>query len=92
MKMVKNLLVSVILSSMLGFSSLATAAQVNVNKASAEEISDNLSGIGMVKAQRIVEYCQENSCVKPEDLMNVKGVGVKTIEKNRDNLKFSESM
>lgn len=81
MKMIKSVLVSVALGSLLGFSSLAAAAQVNVNKASAEEISDNLSGIGMVKAQRIVEYCQENSCVKPEDLMNVKGVGEKRLKR-----------
>lgn len=92
MKLSKSVLISAALSALLGFSSFATAAQVNVNKASAEQISENLTGIGMVKAQRIVDYCQNNSCSKPEDLMNVKGVGQKTIDKNRDNLMFSDAM
>ncbi len=92
MKLIKSAFVSLALGSLIGFSSLTMAAQVNVNKASAAQISENLTGIGVVKAQRIVDYCEKNSCSKPEDLMNVKGVGPKTIDKNRDNLMFSDGM
>ena len=74
-----------------GLSSSILAAPVNVNQATAAQISENLKGIGIVKAQRIVDYCQKNACSKPEDLTNVKGVGEKTIEKNRDNLIFAET-
>lgn len=90
MKNIKSVLVSAVLGAILAVSSTAMAAQVNVNKASAEQISKDLMGVGLVKAQRIVDYCQKNSCAKPEDLINVKGVGQKTIDKNRDNLLFSD--
>lgn len=60
------------------------AAPVNVNKASAEEIAQSLSGIGTVKAQAIVEYRKVHGQFKSvNDLKNVKGIGAKTVENNR---------
>lgn len=89
MKFMKKVCIASLLG-LLSFNS-ANAAQVDVNSATAEQISENLKGIGMAKAQRIVEYCQKNACAKPEDLINVKGIGEKTIEKNRENLIFAET-
>lgn len=63
------------------------ASPVNVNSASQEEIAA-LSGIGPVKAMAISEYCKQNKCAKPEDLLNVKGIGEKTLEKIKDDLRF----
>jgi len=63
----------------------AWAAQpVNVNTASAEEIAENLKGIGVSKAQKIVEYREANGgFAHVDELVNVKGIGVRTIDQNR---------
>jgi len=64
------------------------ASPVNVNKASVEEIAIALKGVGPSKAQSISDYCKENKCAKPEDLLNVKGIGEKTLEKIKADLRF----
>lgn len=67
------------------FSLAAWAAEpVNVNTASAEEIADSLDGIGLSKAQKIIEYREANGgFVHVDELVNVKGIGVRTVDRNR---------
>lgn len=67
------------------FLGVAWAAEpVNVNTASAEEISESLKGIGLSKARLIVDYREANgSFLHVDELVNVKGIGVKTIDNNR---------
>ncbi len=56
---------------------------VNVNQASAQEIADLLKGIGLKKAQAIVEYReQQGPFQSAEDLAKVKGIGEATVAKN----------
>lgn len=56
---------------------------VNVNSASAEEIATLLSGIGLKKAQAIVDYRQVNGQFQTkQDLTKVKGIGEATVAKN----------
>jgi competence protein ComEA len=58
--------------------------KVNINKASVEELTI-LKRIGPSYAQRIVDYRNEHGPFqKPEDIMNVKGIGFKTFEANKD--------
>jgi competence protein ComEA len=58
-----------------------TAAVINLNTATADQLS-TLPGIGERTAQRILEYRQKNGPFKkPEDLMNVKGIGEKSFLK-----------
>jgi len=65
----------------------ALAGQVNVNTANAETISEALQGVGLNKAQAIVEYRQKHGPFKsPEDLSLVKGIGDRTVELNRDDI------
>jgi len=66
--------------------SLALAAEpVNVNTASVEEIAENLSGVGLNKAALIVEYREANGpFTHADELVNVKGIGIRTIDKNKD--------
>ena len=66
--------------------SMAWAAEpVNVNTASAEEIAESLNGVGLNKAVLIVEYRAVNGPFSHADeLVNVKGIGVRTIDKNKD--------
>lgn len=67
------------------FSVISWAAEpVNVNTASAEEIAENLKGIGLSKAQAIIDYRNENgSFIHVDELVNVKGIGIRTIDQNR---------
>jgi len=63
------------------------AEPVNINQANADSISINLKGVGFKKAQAIVEYRQKNGPYKTaEELSNVKGIGLKTIEKNKKDI------
>lgn len=64
---------------------IAVAAEpVNVNTATAEEISENLKGIGPSKARSIVAYREANGAfLHVDELVNVKGIGIKTIDQNR---------
>ncbi|MHA3053877.1 helix-hairpin-helix domain-containing protein [Acinetobacter sp. ANC 4633] len=58
--------------------------QVSLNQASAVELQNKLTGVGVKKAQAIVEYRQKNGKFKTiDELKNVKGIGEKLFEKNR---------
>ena len=66
------------------FCSTVFAAPVNINTAPAEEIADALTGVGASKAEAIVNYRNTNgSFKKPEDIVQVKGIGKATFEKNK---------
>lgn len=69
------------------FSSFAIAGPVNINTANAKEISKNLKGVGLKKAEGIVLYRKKHGNFKTiESLSKVKGIGFKTVEKNRANI------
>lgn len=70
---------ALMLSIVLGISGFATAEIVNINKADAGALVENLPGIGEVKAKAIVEYRKKNGNFKKiEDLLNVPGIGKST--------------
>ena len=65
--------------------------KVNINTASAEELT-SLKKVGLKTANRIVEYRSNVSKFKsPEDLMNVKGIGKKIFELNKDRIVVGSS-
>jgi len=67
----------------------ANAGPVNINTADAATISAELQGVGMSKAQAIVEYRGNHGPFKSfEDLTLVKGIGARTVEINRANILF----
>jgi competence protein ComEA len=75
---------TIIMSMLLSLSAFA-AQPVNVNTADAETIAENLSGVGLSKAQAIVAYREAHGTFKHADeLVNVKGIGLRTIDKNRE--------
>ncbi|WP_319409933.1 helix-hairpin-helix domain-containing protein [uncultured Desulfosarcina sp.] len=60
--------------------------KVNINTASVEQLMQ-LDRVGANYAQRIVEYRENNGPFKaPEEIMNVKGIGKKTWEANKDRI------
>ena len=64
--------------------SFAAWAEVNINTASAQELSAKLNNIGPAKAAAIVEYRQTNGEFKSlEGLMDIQGIGPATLEMNR---------
>ena len=61
----------------------ALVGVVNVNSATAEELS-LLPGVGPAKAQAILEYRKQHGSFKRvEDLSEVKGIGDKALERMR---------
>ena len=88
MKIMKSVVLSVM---MLGagslYSGLVWAGEVNINSADAPTLAAELKGIGDKKAQAIVEYREQNGAFSSvDDLQKVKGISVKTIENNRNDL------
>jgi competence protein ComEA len=81
--MLRLLLITLVLL----FATVVFAEPVNINTASVEELAENLIGIGPKKAMAIVEYREANGpFYTPEELVNVKGIGPKTLEKNKENI------
>ena len=62
------------------------SAIIDLNKATTEEL-ETLPGIGPSKARAIIEYREKMPFTKPEDIMNVPGIGQKTYEKMKDRIK-----
>ncbi len=63
------------------------AGPLNINAADAVSIAQVMDGVGKTKAEAITAYRKRHGNFKRvEDLANVKGIGKKTVEKNRSKL------
>jgi competence protein ComEA len=63
------------------------AQPVDINTADAQTLADAIDGIGLAKAQAIVDFRAANGPFKTvDDLEAVKGIGDRTVERNRDRL------
>jgi competence protein ComEA len=62
---------------------------VDINTADVKELSE-LNGIGAKKADDIVKYRTTNCFNNVDELVKVKGIGKKILERNRDNLTASK--
>ncbi|MEM6998772.1 MAG: ComEA family DNA-binding protein, partial [Pseudomonadota bacterium] len=71
----------------IGFS----AESININTADKETLMTVIKGVGDKKAEAIITYRKENGNFKSvDDLSNVKGIGLSTVEKHREQLSVSE--
>ena len=86
MKALKLAIHSLLLS--LAFVASAFAAEkVNINTADAATLDRVLVNVGPAKAEAIVEYRKQNGAFKSaEQLAMVKGIGLKTVEKNKERI------
>lgn len=91
MTSIKTLLASLLLSLLLAGTALA-AERININTADVDTIDRVLVNIGPAKAQAIVDYRKQHGAFKSiEQLALVKGIGLKTVEKNRDRVSFGSN-
>ena len=68
-------------------SSITAAAPVNINTADAAEIADALNGVGLSKAQAIVDYREAHGLFsQAEEIVSVRGIGESTYEKNKSDI------
>ena len=68
-------------------SSSYSGGKVNINTAGSDELQ-TLTGIGPVTAQKIIDYRTENGRFSSiEDIKNVSGIGDKTFEKFKDDIR-----
>ena len=66
------------------------AGPVNINTANIETLAKNIKGVGVKKAQAIVQYRKTHGPFKRiDDLVKVKGIGPKLLEKNRADLRIT---
>lgn len=64
----------------------STGAKISLNQANLEQLQE-LSGIGLKKAEAIIAYRQKNGKFKNiEELQQVKGIGPALFAKNKDRL------
>ena len=89
MKTIKYGINVFLISLILTFFTPLMAQPVNINTADAQTIADNLNGIGLKKAEAIIVWRSEHGNFKDlANLENVKGIGHKTLEKNKDDIQF----
>ena len=71
----------------LAFSSVNLAAPVNINTASAAEIAEALNGVGLAKAQAIVDYREAyGEFSRADEIVFVRGIGDATYERNKGDI------
>lgn len=84
---IKSLVLSLLLAGSLLSASAFAAEKVNINSADAATIDRVLLNVGPTKAAAIVAYRKANGAFRSaEQLALVKGIGLKTVEKNRDRI------
>ena len=77
-------------SILLAISTQALSGPLNINTADASTLAQAIDGVGERKAVAIVQYRQAHGPFTSVDqLAHVKGIGIKTVEKNRANLTAS---
>jgi competence protein ComEA len=60
---------------------------VNINEADAEKLAEVLDGIGLSRAEAIVQYRTENGrFYSAEELSAVRGIGMATVAKNESKI------
>ena len=89
MKLLRNL----VLSAVLAISPLALAFEpVDINSADAPRLAEALSGIGASKAEAIIAHRTRHGPFQSVDeLLQVKGIGPATIQRNRERLTIGET-
>lgn len=83
-----KLLTTMLAGLLLALSVAARAEEpVDINTATAEVLAEAIDGVGMRKAEAIVRYREQHGpFASVDELVEVSGIGPKTLERNRENL------
>lgn len=82
---------SLLLSLMLSLPAFA-GQPVDINSADAATLAESLDGVGPAKAAAIIEHRQSNGPFQSADqLAAVKGIGLATVEKNRQFIQLGKA-
>ena len=65
--------------------SVASAANVNINRATAAQLEEE-PGIGPAKAKAIIEYRTVTPFASTDELQNVQGIGAKLYDRIKDHV------
>lgn len=85
-----NFIYILFLSVLLILPSSLLAGKVDINRADAKTLAQNLKGVGDKKARAIIKYRQQHGRFKNiNQLLNIKGIGKKILSDNRDNIILS---
>ncbi len=91
--MVKNvvqLLFGVMLTGMVAM--VSWAGPVDLNSADAETIARELNGVGVTRAEAIVEYREQyGAFASPDELLNVSGIGPHILKVNEANIVLNQA-
>ncbi len=69
----------------------ALADPVDINTADADSLAAGIDGVGTQKAMAIIKYREANGPFSSvEELANVQGIGMKTVDRNRSNLSVAK--
>jgi len=80
------IIIAAVMMALVSVSLAQEAEKININNASAVELTQ-LTRIGPKLSERIVEYREKHGPFeRPEDIMQVKGIGPKTFELNKDRI------
>ena len=91
MNTIKGLFASLLLSLVLLGSAFA-GEKVNINTADAATLDRVLKNVGPAKAEAIVAHRKANGAFRsPEQLADVKGIGLRTVELNRERIVVSSA-
>lgn len=85
-RIIALIIVVAVMMALVSVSLAQEAEKININKASAVELTQ-LKRIGPKLSERIVEYREKHGPFeRPEDIMQVRGIGPKTFELNKDRI------
>ncbi|MDX8406699.1 MAG: helix-hairpin-helix domain-containing protein [Mariprofundus sp.] len=87
----KQLILSLMMALFMVISPVWAGEAVNINTATAQDLQ-KIDGVGAKIADRIVTFRNEHGAFKNiEDLLQVKGIGEKTLENNQGELTTGEA-
>ncbi|TVS18277.1 MAG: hypothetical protein EA417_03865 [Gammaproteobacteria bacterium] len=79
------------LGGMTAANDVASEPTVNINQADAATLAEALHGVGLARAEAIVRYREANGgFMTPEELANVSGIGLATVDRNQARIRVSD--
>ena len=70
---------------------MAPESTVNINHADAETLARVLHGVGMARAEAIIRYREANGgFMTVEELANVSGIGLATVDRNQGRIRIED--